>query len=500
MIRTTRDENRDLILFVHGLFGSPRTTWGALFELVKSDIQLDNWDIDAFEFPSTFFRRFLRRTANITELAAGLSTAIRASHADRRRIKIIAHSLGGIVVRKYIVDQVKAGNALTGIEALLLASPSTGSDMASLGQRLIPHNRHLKQLHPHADALHSLNEDWKALKIEDRVEVHYAAGGADAVVYPESALPTLTGPKHSLIPSCDHSSIVRPSSYDDISYKIIRKFVLSKASVHEAAGNLSNNGIKVPDPLFDIYHAGDEAYYLSRPDDDNILRSVLSGPLWISGDSGVGKTSLARRVVIRSGWKLQHIMLGGYSALDVNPTSAFLREAIGLETGSYATSNDVPALTWELKTAISSSQIPVRCFLVEEIPVSGQQLLDFISSIVNITSQFDSDSKLRDQVRFVFTSIADPDTIIPTGQTKTRERISFTRAIRWKVEHIRGLLNLIKPPTGISLSTEDDESVIRSADGMPRFVKHVLRDIRDRRTTGEGLADRVKRLDAEGKL
>ncbi|MER8373701.1 hypothetical protein [Mesorhizobium sp. M1406] len=500
VMRSTPAENRDLILFVHGLFGSPKTTWGPLFELVKRDQNLDNWDIDAFEFPSTYFPSFLRRTANITELAAGLRTTIQTSHADRSRIKIVAHSLGGIVVRKYIVDQVKAGNELPAIEALLLASPSGGSDMAGIGQLLSPHNRHLKQLSPDADALASLNEDWKLLKIDERMEIHYAAGGADAVVYPESALPTLIGPKHSLIPSCDHFSIVRPSNYDDISYKIIRNFITAGPTSPSIKSN-GNSVARIADPLFDIYHLSDEQYYLQRPDDDYILRATLGAPVWISGDSGVGKTSLVRRMVIRSGWKLQHIMLSGYLSPDTNPTSAFLREAIALETGTYArSSDDIPTLIWDLKSAISNSNVAVRCFLVEEIPVTDSRLLDFIVGAVNITSHFDSDDTLSGQVRFVFTSIANPDKVIPTGYSKVRERISFVRANRWKVDEVGGLLSLIKPPTGISLSAQDDESVIRSANGMPRFVKHVLRDLRDRRDTGESLPDRVRRLEAEDKF
>jgi len=51
---------------------------------------------------------FSRKMPKIQELAAALKTEINNRYADFESIVLVCHSLGGLIARKYLLDEVKA--------------------------------------------------------------------------------------------------------------------------------------------------------------------------------------------------------------------------------------------------------------------------------------------------------------------------------------------------------------------------------------------------------
>ena len=158
----------DLVIFIHGLCGDATTTWTNA--------------TTHFGFPQELARDFATKNQPayvmsfdyVSRLQEGPSILSVTDHLEfeigellkkhpYRTLRIVAHSMGGLVAREYILRrQPRAHPQLKVTNLVLLATPNNGSELADLG-RLIPEHRQVEELR-HIDKgntyLESLNKDW----------------------------------------------------------------------------------------------------------------------------------------------------------------------------------------------------------------------------------------------------------------------------------------------------------------------------------------------------
>jgi triacylglycerol esterase/lipase EstA (alpha/beta hydrolase family) len=92
-----------VIVFVHGIFGNGQDTWtnGSAYwpSLLKSDSTFDGADIFVDSYPTTSWA-----TLSIDELAENMRLQFNANGvAKYQRIVLLAHSMGGLVTRAYLL-------------------------------------------------------------------------------------------------------------------------------------------------------------------------------------------------------------------------------------------------------------------------------------------------------------------------------------------------------------------------------------------------------------
>jgi pimeloyl-ACP methyl ester carboxylesterase len=102
--------DRSLVVLVHG-FGSSPATWDELVELFRKDPALSEFDFDnTFAYPAPWFNyNPFARIPELSELGNALAAHLGLSRFQPyRKIALIGHSQGGLVIHSYLASKLIA--------------------------------------------------------------------------------------------------------------------------------------------------------------------------------------------------------------------------------------------------------------------------------------------------------------------------------------------------------------------------------------------------------
>jgi pimeloyl-ACP methyl ester carboxylesterase len=251
--------NRRAVVLVHGFGGDWEATWrGAngsptFLELISRDPDLADYDVFAFRYRTSFFRG-----DQVESVASQLHDAVRVKLAAYQ-VVFLAHSLGGLVCMRYILNRLAKGDSPPVRGLLLYGTPTTGTLLVNIAHQLgIPLLGGLAGFVTHlpligsavswaltgdqagAMAVHSrfledLRDQW-ALRVvnggypeEDArrrmwLPVRVVTGTTDCVVPVYSAKGTYGEIDWHPI-AHDHRGLVKPSGHTDVRYLLAQEFL-----------------------------------------------------------------------------------------------------------------------------------------------------------------------------------------------------------------------------------------------------------------------------------
>lgn len=237
-----KQKNDASIIFVHGILSSGDTCWqhenGTCWpELLTIEPGLEDWGIYIYTYETNIFSGTYSLNDVIDDLKERFFTLDKI--ANSRRIIFVCHSMGGIVVRKFLVEHV---NDLLdrGIEVglFLVASPSLGSSYANW---LAP----LAKVMGHSQAdvlrfaqknswLNGLDKEFQNLKESGRLKLHGKELVEDKFVllprfWRKQVVEPFAGARYFgepyKVPSSDHFSIAKPADAQAVQHRLLLAFV-----------------------------------------------------------------------------------------------------------------------------------------------------------------------------------------------------------------------------------------------------------------------------------
>lgn len=230
------------VVFIHGLTGGSATwkntknqTFGEL--LLASDVG-QHIEVHHFEyytkivsiFDSAIAKRlvgripFLRKISflqgriqknqPIEQLAEQFSTWVRLELSHLDQMVLIAHSMGGLIAKEYILNFPSDGSPET-VGYLSIAVPHKGSLSA---QFLKPINKNAEELVPLNEYTSRLNDTWVNSK-PNSLEHWYVIASNDECVDKESAIPGVIPKQHKFTVAHDHLTVCKPEDSTDPVFK-----------------------------------------------------------------------------------------------------------------------------------------------------------------------------------------------------------------------------------------------------------------------------------------
>lgn len=230
-----RESCNSLVLFVHGFTGDAEKTWtnenGYSFPnlILENTYIRKHFDVASFSYFTTLlelfadskekFRRirdFIRQKTHkkeenldIAELANNLSNHLRITLDQYDHIYIVAHSMGGLITKCLISDELKK-HGWTKVKLFLsLAVPHQGSDKAVLGE-MISNSLQISNLNPVNSFINTLNQRW--IDLDSKPATKYFYGSYDKIVTKHSAVAIDKFKRDIISAAEDHNSISKPEN------------------------------------------------------------------------------------------------------------------------------------------------------------------------------------------------------------------------------------------------------------------------------------------------
>lgn len=214
------------IFFVHGYSSNSKKAWGDFPTYIKN-LFGEKYTVDCLDYISPNKLKFWKHAPNHLCIAEGFITELKnkCSNLSADEIIFVAHSNGGIVVKK-LIQQMSLHNIKHNITKIcFLDVPHAGSGWASFGKIINPLNKHVRVLNSNSDSLCEINLRWVKEDHESRIRVFNLVAGVDDVVSRASSSfhyqDTIT------IPNVNHGGIAKPTGQTDTVVTEISKFIRS---------------------------------------------------------------------------------------------------------------------------------------------------------------------------------------------------------------------------------------------------------------------------------
>ena len=230
-LTTTRNNcNHAALIFIHGFGGGLDTTWKYFLPHIVSDQRLNDWDIYSIGYPTNLSVDLPIWTSDpeIKVCSKELVTKTKLPPLDRyEAISLVAHSMGGLIVQRAILDNYQLRQRLTHV--ILFGTPSAGVVKATLGARL---KKQARDMQVDSAFVKGLRNEWsQCIGDQPLFSFKSVAGDTDAFIPPTSSLDPFPESQQEVVPG-NHLNIVRPDSIRHPSYELLYKVLTNSRGSH----------------------------------------------------------------------------------------------------------------------------------------------------------------------------------------------------------------------------------------------------------------------------
>lgn len=217
-------------MLVHGFSGNTEATWTGFVPYLLADPLLQTWDVFGLGYASSLrvdVPSVWAADPDLSILARGLRTALSLPPFDRyQRIAIVAHSMGGLVVQRAVLDDAELRRRLSHV--FLFGTPSGGLAKARLFAAL---KRQVRDIAAGGPFITALRREWSE-RFASGTPFHFrvVAGDRDEFVPWTSSIGPFPSEVRDVVPG-NHLEIVKSLRPDDLSISLVVSALCGKPRV-----------------------------------------------------------------------------------------------------------------------------------------------------------------------------------------------------------------------------------------------------------------------------
>lgn len=202
-----------LMVFIHGWMGDTDTFSNFPAQVLADERFKDIVAVLPLSYPTYLQRRNLSRTP----LAKLINKHLQEKSDKYDSLFILAHSMGGLISRDIIIQDVVSHDKSKASILIEVASPHLGGNYAGIAAALGISPGLMEDLRSSSTNLESLNTYWELLEKRKKPLTSCYFSPSDDFVTKESAIYGCDCSKE--YPTGSHTEIVKPPNTDDIRYK-----------------------------------------------------------------------------------------------------------------------------------------------------------------------------------------------------------------------------------------------------------------------------------------
>ncbi len=220
IFRETETAN-NLVLFVHGFSGEAGETFGEIPEMLVANSKMDGWDMKSMGY-SQFVTPDIGKdiwagSKDIERIAEYLVTSVKYKFDKYDRIAIVAHSLGGLIAQRAILDfKEEFRDKISHV--ILLGTPSKGIEPAKLEKLW---NNKYQEMSSDGVFITKLRAEWNEHYPDNYPFTMKVAGSAeDEYITLDSCFKPFDE-KYCVAIEGGHLQMVKPKNEDNDCYQLI---------------------------------------------------------------------------------------------------------------------------------------------------------------------------------------------------------------------------------------------------------------------------------------
>ncbi len=227
------------VIFVHGFQGDPTATWSDFPRLLAEDSAMRGFDVMSFGYESDFapdLSGVWEGDPDIQTIADSLRTFVRTTLTNHRAVVLMAHSMGGLVVQRALLDDDSFRERVD--KVILFGTPSFGLRKAWPFRLPILSllNRQVRDMAHGGAFITSLRNQWTERFTVSMPFEFLAVAGAEDEFVPRSASIAGFPDAHCAVVPGNHLQIVKARAAEDASYRVARAFLRGDGDVVESFG------------------------------------------------------------------------------------------------------------------------------------------------------------------------------------------------------------------------------------------------------------------------
>jgi uncharacterized protein (TIGR02391 family) len=279
----------------------------------------------------------------------------------------------------------------------------------------------------------------------------------------------------------NHSIDVKISEKDCIRQLIIIDMLLDYSNREIRENN------KLSNVLFDRVDSDNKEFYLYRDIDKEVKQILKLKHIWLYGESGTGKTSLATYCTLEDRNRFIHTIY--FSEIEENNIEDIIQNIYeSLEDRAESENIDLISINKNMKTqnklkkilCLFSNKFEKVTLIFDDIQeIEEKEFHNFFKLILIILQNHSNGNECNlKNLNIIFTSILNPleyfDTISNTSKKeKLKEILEFKQLNLWTNEELTKLMKKIE--NNIDELTLH-QSIVESSNGKPRELKYKIRE------------------------